>query len=58
MTDAAKNISASQVSLILQRAAEIDASGDTLTVGELRRIATEAGIDLGACAAENRSRYL
>ena len=48
MTDAAKTISASQVSLILQRAAEIDASGDTLTVGELRRIATEAGIDLAA----------
>ena len=48
MTDAARKISASQVSLILQRAAEIDASGDTLTVGELRRIAAEAGIDLAA----------
>lgn len=38
-------LSSSQVSLILQRAAEIDARGDTLTVDELHRIATEAGID-------------
>lgn len=45
MTDEPTKISASQVSLILQRAAEIDASGDTLTVEELRRIASEAGID-------------
>lgn len=45
MTDAPTKISASQVSLILQRAAEIDASGDTLTVDELHRIAAEAGID-------------
>lgn len=45
MTDVPTKISASQVSLILQRAAEIDARGDTLTVEELRRIAAEAGID-------------
>lgn len=45
MTDVPTKISASQVSLILQRAAEIDASGDSLTVEELRRIAAEAGID-------------
>ena len=45
MTDVPTKISASQVSLILQRAAEIDARGDTLTVDELRRIAAEAGID-------------
>ncbi|MDE2875341.1 MAG: hypothetical protein OXU69_16815 [Gemmatimonadota bacterium] len=48
MTDEPTKISASQVSLILQRAAEIDASGDTLTVEELRRIAAEAGIDPAA----------
>lgn len=41
-------LSSSQVSLILQRAAEIDARGDTLTVEELRRIANEAGIDPAA----------
>ncbi|WP_423928257.1 hypothetical protein [Candidatus Palauibacter sp.] len=38
-------LSTSQVSLILQRAAEIDARGDTLNVEELERIAAEAGID-------------
>ena len=48
MTDVPTRISASQVSLILQRAAEIDASGDTLTLEELRRIAAEAGIDPAA----------
>lgn len=48
MTDVPTQISASQVSLILQRAAEIDASGDTLTVEELRRVAAEAGIDPAA----------
>lgn len=37
-------VSASQIALILERAAEIDAGGDTLTVEELRRIADEAGI--------------
>lgn len=41
-------LSSSQVSLILQRAAEIDARGDTLTVEELQRIAGEAGIDPAA----------
>ena len=45
MTEEPKKITASQVSLILQRAAEIDARGDTLTVDELHRIAAEAGID-------------
>lgn len=45
MTDVPTKISASQVSLILQRAAEIDARGDTLTVDELHRIAAEAGTD-------------
>ena len=48
MTDKPVQISGSQVSLILQRAAEIDAKGDTMTVEELRRIAAEAGIDAGA----------
>ncbi|MDE0358777.1 MAG: hypothetical protein OXN92_13725 [Gammaproteobacteria bacterium] len=48
MTDVPARISASQVSLILQRAAEIDARGDTLTVEELKRIAAEAGIDPAA----------
>lgn len=48
MTDSPGRISASQVSLILQRAAEIDARGDTLTVEELKRIAAEAGIDPAA----------
>lgn len=45
MTDAGTRISAAQVSLILQRAAEIDARGDSLTADELHRIAAEAGID-------------
>ena len=45
MADPPVRLSSSQVSLILQRAAEIDARGDTLTVEELRRIAKEAGID-------------
>ena len=48
MTDPPERLSASQISLILQRAAEIDARGDTLSVEELRRIAAEAGIDPGA----------
>lgn len=48
MTDEPARISASQVSLILERAAEIDASGDSLTVDELRQIAAEAGIDRAA----------
>ncbi len=45
MADPPVRLSSSQVSLVLQRAAEIDARGDTLTVDELRRIANEAGID-------------
>lgn len=45
MADPPVRLSSSQVTLILQRAAEIDARGDTLTVEELRRIANEAGID-------------
>lgn len=45
MTDTGTRISAAQVSLILQRAAEIDAKGDSLTADELHRIAAEAGID-------------
>ena len=45
MTDVGTKISAAQVSLILQRAAEIDAKGDSLTADELHRIAAEAGID-------------
>ncbi|WP_420634191.1 hypothetical protein [Candidatus Palauibacter sp.] len=38
-------LTASQVSLVLKRAAEIDARGDSLSVEELERIAAEAGID-------------
>ncbi len=34
--------------MILERAAEIDARGDSLTVDELRQIAAEAGIDRAA----------
>lgn len=45
MTDTGTRISAAKVSLILQRAAEIDAKGDSLTADELHRIAAEAGID-------------
>ena len=48
MTDVPIKLTASQVSLILQRAAEIDARGDTLSIEELERIATEAGIDAQA----------
>ena len=51
MSDKPARTSASQVTLILQRAAEIDASGDSLTVEELRRIASEAGIDPAATEA-------
>ena len=45
MTKPPVRLSSAQVSLILQRAAEIDVRGDTLTVDELRRVASEAGID-------------
>ena len=38
-------LSAAQVSFVLKRAAEIDARGDSLSVDELERIASEAGID-------------
>jgi len=51
MSDSPARISASQVTLILKRAAEIDAGGDVLTVEELRRIASEAGIDPAATEA-------
>lgn len=51
MSDKPARVSASQVTLILQRAAEIDARGDSLTVEELRRIASEAGIDPAATEA-------
>ncbi len=48
MTDSPATVSSSQVSLILERAAEIDARGEVLTVEELRHIAAEAGIDAAA----------
>ena len=51
MSDLPARVSASQVTLILQRAAEIDARGDSLSVEELRRIAAEAGIDPAATEA-------
>ena len=38
-------LSPAQVSLVLKRAAEIDAGGDSLSVEELERVASEAGID-------------
>ena len=44
MTDVPTRIPESQVSLVLQRAAEIDAAGGSLSIEELRRIAVEAGI--------------
>lgn len=50
MTDSAvpgppMKLTASQVSLVLKRAAEIDARGDSMSAEELERIAAEAGID-------------
>ena len=48
MANPPTKVSAPQVSLILERAAEIDARGDVLTVEELRHIAAEAGIDAAA----------
>ena len=48
MTNSPATVSPSQVTLILERAAEIDARGDVLAVEELRRIAAEAGIDRAA----------
>lgn len=44
MTDVPTRIPESQVSMVLERAAEIDAAGGTLSIEELRRIAVEAGI--------------
>lgn len=44
MTDLPARISESQVSIVLERAAEIDAAGGSLSIEELRRIAVEAGI--------------
>ena len=44
-------LTASQVSLVLKRAAEIDARGDSMSVEELERIASEAGIDPRATRA-------
>ena len=43
--DLPERLSASQIDLVLRRAAEIDAEGDSLSVEEVRRIAAEAGID-------------
>ena len=54
MSELPERVSASQVTLILQRAAEIDARGDSLSVGELKRIAAEAGIDPEATDAAIR----
>ena len=48
MTLSPTRVSRSQVTLILERAAEIDARGEVITVEELRRIAAEAGIDAAA----------
>ena len=45
MTEPAERLSGSQVALVLERAAEIDARGDTVSVDEVGRIAAEAGID-------------
>lgn len=44
MADVPTRIPESQVSLVLERAAEIDAAGGSLSIDELRRIAVEAGI--------------
>ena len=44
MTDVPDRISESQVAVVLERAAEIDAAGGSLSIEELRRIAVEAGI--------------
>ena len=51
MTNLPESISPDQVSQILQRAAEIDASGESLTVTELKRIMDEAGIARAAAEA-------
>ncbi len=54
MSDSTARISAAQVTQILQRAAELDADGDALSLDELRHIATEAGIDPAATDAAIR----
>lgn len=45
MADLPKRFSESQISHVLERAAEIDAAGTSVSVEELRSIAAEAGID-------------
>ena len=54
MSDSTVRISAAQVTRILQRAAELDARSDTLSLGELRHIAAEAGIAPAATDAAIR----
>ena len=44
MSDSTVRLPAAQVTRILQRAAELDARSDTLSLDELRHIAAEAGI--------------
>lgn len=56
MADLPNRISESQISHILERAAEIDAAGHSVTVDELRSIAAEAGI--GADATEDAIQEL
>ena len=51
MTDPPRKLLASQVDLVLQRAAEIDARGEAVSVEELSRVAAEAGIDPAATEA-------
>ncbi|MCY4511562.1 MAG: hypothetical protein OXG35_32045 [Acidobacteria bacterium] len=51
MSEQPTRFSASQVSRILERAAEIDAVGDSLGLEELYSIAAEAGIDPAATGA-------
>ena len=54
MSDSTVRISAAQVTRILQRAAELDARSDTLSLDELRHIAAEAGIAPAATDAAIR----
>jgi hypothetical protein len=48
MSDRSHRLNAEQVSLILARAAELDARGDSMTLDALREIAAEAGLDPSA----------
>ena len=48
MSDSSHRLTPEQVSLILARAAEIDAQGESMTVDALREIAQEAGLDPAA----------